>query len=263
MRLAKQKDVGRILEYLENDLGNCVYLYMDIRKYGLDSSYIKVWINEEEQLTTVVMRYFDSLQIYADKRNADMNGILELVLEEKVQMISGEKGLIDRLRRCEKVEEDYEAKEGYVFQLENYRVFPCEEIKNGLPEDCQEIADLMCMDEGFAGNYDAKNLALQLQERMQTGMGRSYVIKKNGKIIAHIATFAEDMGIAVTSGLIVHPKYRDYPYGTIMESNLVNILKKEGFKVFTFVNEQKRVKLLKAMGSKECGQYEKLMRKKR
>ena len=263
MRLAKQKDVGRVLEYLENDLGNCVYLYMDIRKYGLDSSYIRVWINEEEQLSTVVMRYFDSLQIYADKRNVDMNGIQELVLKENVQMISGEKSLIDRLRSCKKVEENYEAKEGYVFQLENYRVFPYEGIENGLPEDCQEIADLMCLDEGFAGNYDPKNLALQLQERMQTGMGRSYIIRKDGKIIAHIATFAEDMGIAVTSGLVVHPEYRDYPYGTIMESYLVNNLKKEKFKVFTVVNERKRVKMLRAMGSKECGQYEKLMRKKR
>lgn len=263
MRFAKQKDVGRILEYLESDLGNCIYLYMDIRKYGLDSKYIRVWINEEEQITTVVMRYFDSLQIFADKHNADMKGIEELAIKEKVQMISGEKCLIDRLRNCKEIENDYEAKDGWVFQLENYRVFPSEEIEKGLPEDCQEIADLICMDEGFAGNYDAKNLALQLRERMQTSMGRSYIIRKNGKIIAHIATFAEDMGIAVTSGLVVHPEYRNYPYGTVMESYLVNNLINEKYMVFTLVNDCRRVKLLRAMGSKECGQYEKLMRKKR
>ena len=117
------------------------------------------------------------------------------------------------------------------------------------------------MDKEFGANYEVHDLARQLTERAETGMGRNYIIRKDGKIIAHIATFAETENIAVTSGLIVHPDYRNYPYGAMMESYLVNRLLEEGIKAFTFVNSTKRIKYLNALGMKMCGEYEKLVRK--
>lgn len=260
MRLADKKDFEQILEYLEKDIGNCVYLYMDIKKYGLEDGHIKVWVNSEEKLTTVVMRYYDSLQIYADKQLGDYEGIRQCVLKEKVKMVSGEKTVIAKLLENDFIRKQYADKEGFVYLFKDYKMLSCEEIEEAKLEDMEEIANLMCMDDNFAKNYKPEILAKQLRERMLTKMGRNYVIRKDNKIIAHIATFAEDMGIAVTSGLIVHPKYRNYPYGTIMESYLVNVLQRENFKVFTFVNERKRIKLLKALGSEECGCYATLKR---
>ena len=262
LRLAKQEETEEILAYLEQDLGNCIYLYMDIKKYGLSDNHIKVWVNEEKPITTVIMRYFDSLQIYGDVQEADITGIYKCILNENVQMISGKKILVDKLKTFDNIAAEYDCKDGSVFIFENYRTFSYKGIERAGIEDCAEIATLICTDGGFAGNYEEEGLACQLRDRLKSGMGRNYIIRKDGKIIAHIATFAENMGIAVTSGLIVDAECREYPYGAMMESYLVNELKKEKFRIYTFVNDRKRIKMLRAMGTEECGQYEKLMKRR-
>jgi N-acetylglutamate synthase-like GNAT family acetyltransferase len=261
MRLAREEELNDILDFLEPDLGNCVYLYMDIKKYGLNNKNMKVWVNNAPCLSSVVMRYYDSMQLYSSKEVEDSNEILECICCENVKMISAPKSLIELLKEDKRIREQYNSKDGYTFWFGNYRKFPYEEIETADVGDLKEIAELICMDEEFSGNYQSEVLERQLRERLLTGMGRNYKIQKDGKIIAHIATFAEEAQIAVTSGLIVHPQYRNFPYGTMLESYIVNVLQEEGFRVFTFINDKKRVKLQKALGHKECGQYEKLMRK--
>lgn len=260
MRLAVKEDIDEILSYLKRDVGNCIYLYMDIKKYGLDNPNMKVWINED-LLHTVVMKYYDSIQIYSTNIEADLKEVIECIYRENVQMVYGEKHTIDIIYSDSKIVVDFETKSGEVFEFTNYREYQTDEIELANENDMEEVAALICMDDDFSKNYQVDSLALQLKERMQTGMGRNYIVRKDGKIIAHIATFAEVDKIAVTSGLIVHPDYRKYPYGTLLESYLVNTLLKEEYKVFTFINERKRTKLLQAMKNKEYGKYEKLMKR--
>lgn len=262
MRLAMEADKEKVLSFLEKDLGNCVYLYLDVKKYGLECNHITVWINDDTVLHTVVMRYYDSIQIYAKIQEADIEGIYECICRENVQMISGQKEVMDKLMEYQDIPCMYDSKDGYVFLYEDYREFVIEGIERATEKECAEIAHLICMDQNFKENYDESNLAEQLANRIRTGMGRSYIIRKDGIIIAHIATYAEDMGIAVASGLIVHPEYRNYLYGVIMESYLVNALKREGFKIYTMVNEEQRADLLRNMGNYECGQYMKLVKRK-
>lgn len=259
MRLAVRDDIEEILSYLKGDVGNCIYLYMDIKKYGLDNSNMKVWINEGK-LNTVVMKYYSSIQIYSTNIEDNLEEVVECICEENVQMVSGEKSIIDIIYSHSRITESYEAKSGEVFEFTNYREYQADDIELANESDMEEVAELICMDESFSKNYAVQSLAQQLKERMQTGMGRNYIIRKDGKIIAHIATFVEVDKIAVTSGLIVHPEYRKYPYGTILESYLVNTLLKEEYQIFTFINDKKRTKLLQAMKNKEYGKYKKLMK---
>ncbi len=259
MLVAQEEHIIGILDYLKKDIGNCIYMYIDIGKYGLCNPNMKVWFDKDYNgFSCVIMKYYDSIQIYSDRTEWDIDGILQILDHEKVLMISGKLDIIKEIFKHR--ERIYRISSGYVYKLYEYRTFGNEEdiIQSALPSDVQEIAELICSDEEIGGHYTVANLAEQLLERMKTGMGRNYIIRQDGRIVAHIATYAEFGGVAVTSGLIVHPDYRNFLYGTIMESYLVNKLISEGIEVFTFVIDKKRVKFLDALGNRKCGDYGKL-----
>lgn len=264
MKEAKENEVAEILEYLKKDIADCLYMYIDIKKYGLNNPHMKVWIErdkKDDSLKTVVMNYHGSIQIYERTDDWNKEWIKELLLKEKIKMVSGKETVIKELAAM--LGNTYDNSFGSVYQLKEYRKFDnVETVEYAGENDVQEIAALICSDEAFTANYKIEALAEQLLERMNSGMGRNAVIRKDGKIVAHIATYAEYENIAVTSGLIVHPDYRKSGYGFITEGYLVNELLKENKDVYTFVLEPKRAALLDAVGGKLCGKYGKLTLKK-
>lgn len=255
---ATERQLKNILDYLRKDLGNCIYMYIDIGKYSLDNPNMKVWYSEDEiGINLVVMKYYDSIQLYSDRDVLDINDALKIVIQEKVSMVSGKLEIIAKLyQRCNNI---YNISFSCVYNLCSYRKYDdMGMVQPAGTSDILEIAELICSDKGIGGHYTVEVLAEQLAERINTGMGRNFVIRKNGKIIAHIATYAEYEGIAVTSGLIVHPDYREFLYGVIIESYLVNKLLSEGKRVFAFIIDKRREKLLSALGNKKYGDCGKL-----
>lgn len=260
MREAKESDIVEILEYLKRNIADCIYMYIDIKKYGLSNPNMMVWIdrnNKNDQLKAVVMKYYDSIQVFAGSNDWDKEWLAEMLREENISMISGKDNMIKELAAV--LGNRYSSVFGMVYQLKSYRQFENTDIvEPATLEDTGEIARLICSDELFHSNYQVKVLERQLRERMSSGMGRSVVIRRDNKIVAHIATYAEYENIVVTSGLIVHPEHRKEGYGFFIESFLVNELLQELKDVYTFVLEPKRAALLNAMGADLCGRYGKL-----
>lgn len=260
MREARESDIAEILEYLKKNLADCIYMYIDIKKYGLENPNMKVWIERDvknNQLLAVVMKYYNNIQLYAEGDTWDREWLTQLLEQENASMISGKEDMIQALALP--LGEKYNSSFGMVYQIEEYREFDeIESIENATKEDMVEIAGLIYSDEFFHANYQVKVLEEQLRERFLTGMGRNIIIKQDEKIVAHIATYAEFENIAVTSGLIVHPDYRKSSLGFLIESFMVNELLKEDKLVYTFVLEPQRVALLNAIGAKIRGRYGKL-----
>ena len=258
MRLATEDDVKAILVYLRKDVGNCVYLYIDIAKYGLENPNMKVWFDtDDEGINLVVMKYYNSIQVYSRQETWNVEEVAELIRNEQVGMVSGQSWIIDKLYPI--CGENYNLEVGHVFELPQFRAFEdVVEIETGTVDDTLEIAELICSNESIGGYYEIENLANQLKERIETGIGRSLIIRKDGKMVGHIATYAEFNGIAVTAGLIAKDDETRIPYGTILESRLVLDLLNEKFRVFTFVTEKRRAKFLTLMGCEEIGRYGKM-----
>lgn len=257
MRKATNNDIPDIINFLQKNVAECIYMYIDIKKYGLDNPAMKIWM-DEEPLTTVVMQYYESLQIYTTESKIDIEWLNDILQENKITMLSGRNDIIQQIEKEE--QENYKSEEGEIYQIDYYREFDMvEPIEHATTDDAEEIAELICSQELFADNYEVKTLARQLRDRMNSSMGRDIIIRNSGKIVAHIATYAEYEDIAVTSGLVVHPDYRKAAgYGFMVESCLVNELLREGKKVYTFILEDKRSALMKSMGATLCGKYGKL-----
>ena len=257
MRAATQDDVPAILVYLKRHVSDCLYMYIDIAKYGLENPYMKVWLDSDERgIKLVVMKYHTGISVYTDTEDWDISKVAQLIKEENVSSVTGPKDTVNQL--YELCGDEYKVTYGSVFSFTKHRDFDFSRIETATVDDALEIAELIVQDEGIGSYYDVRDLATQLAERMNTNMGRSYVIRSEGKIVAHIASYAEFEGLATTGGLIVSPECRTGVYGGALESYLVRNLLEENFVVYTFVTERLRSKLLLALGNQCVGEYGKM-----
>ncbi len=248
-----------VLAYLKNDIPNCLYMYIDIEKYGIKNENITVWFDTDEtgKISTVIMKYYNSVSIYSKNDVYDVEKIVEMINSLKVSTINAKKAIIEAIEPM--LADDYFAEYGYVFRFDASKELDCpDEITTAELSDMKEIATLICADSDFAAMYNVDNLAKQLGDRMQSNFGRSYIIKNDGRIIAHIASYAEYNHIATTSGLVVAKEFQNGVYGLALENYLVNRLWEDDFVVYTFVVKKLRKKLLEITGNTQVGEYGKL-----
>ncbi len=259
MREATEQDRGKILEYLRADMKDCIYLYIDIMNYGVSSDYMKVWIEEEaNDLFMVVMKYYDSFQVYSHLTKCNTAPVAELLGQFPVAMVSGRRDIIEQL---EKECEEYQATYGAVFVMDRYRPMQTDiEVELATESDTPEIAELICSDDEIGGHYTVENLSAQLAERIRTGTGRSYIIRENGAIVAHSATYAEAEGVAVVGGTIIKPECRNSNYYMVLSNYMLQQLAKEEKVAYTFSISDKMMRYHDMLHTK-CGEYGKMVKR--
>lgn len=265
MRKATQQDKNFILDYLAKEEERCLYMYADIEKYGLDQSFLTVWYDEDDLgIRMVVMKYYKSFQVYSNRGFDDVTEVIALVEQYNPFGISARKEIISAMQPL--LEGKYTAEYGAIFKgkpidkikLQRTLEDCTEQIELAKPEDAMEIAELICMDEEMKGIYTIDSLARELRERINSGMGRSYIIRKDGKIVAHNASYAESSHFVVVGGLMVHPDYRDteYAYWIDLKSSLE--FQEEGKNRYFFAIEKKIIRWMKGVRTPLVAEYGKL-----
>lgn len=259
MRLATERDREAILAYLRPNVQDCLYLYIDILCYGVASDHMRVWFDTGgDGISLVVMQYYDSMQLYCREPLGNAGQAADLLAEYPVSMVSGRRDIIARL---EPLCPAYRASYGAVFLMDRYRRMRTPVvIHRAPPEWAGDIAALICSDEEIGGHYTPESLTAQLAERIATKTGRSYVVRENGVILAHTATYAEAEGVAVVGGTIIRPECRDRNYYMLLSNYMLEQLAREGKTAYTFSISEKMVRYHGTLHTK-CGEYGKLVRK--
>lgn len=249
-----------VLEYLKRHLEECIYMAIDLERYGYQYSEVEFWYTEkEDKLYTVLMKYYDSFQIFSSEDEWNDRESIEFMKQYHVRTICGKESIIKKL---EKYMKEYDVQYGIIVREDTYRDFrQFEFIRAATPADAEEIAKLMCMDEDFRMNYSLEGLTQQLADRMNEGMGRSYVIVEDDQIVAHSAIYAECDQIAVESGLIVHEDYKKKLYGMIVHEFIKKVLLSEGKVLYGFRIVENMRRNARALDLNICGCYGKMTRK--
>jgi hypothetical protein len=258
LKQALSKDKDRILDYLRQNMQDCLYIYADIFAYGLDNPNMKVWVEEsDDNLTAVVMKYYESLQIYSDSNGFNEEKLVPIIKKYSDSTVFTTRTIADNLLRI--FHGKFIVEYGSV--LESKR-FP--EVRNrklifaATEEDIPEIVELLTQDPLWDMSRDI--LSAQLLERMRTGMGRSFIIRdEDGHIVCHVATFAEAPGMAVAGGLYCVPEFRDMSYTASLHSFLTDLLiNKEKRRVFMRMVDPLLIKAFVGMRNPVVGEYARL-----
>ena len=258
---AKEQDVQKLLEYFEQDLKNCLYSYIDLKKFGITNPNLTVYFDEAESICCTALKYYEGLQLFDSEGKMDAESTAELIRTLNSHIVSSTVDVIEKLYPL--LKEHYEMEQGYVTEM--LSMPECEISKEVRPAELSEydeIAKLICSDEGVGGHYVPEELKEQLLTRLDEGMGRNYILKRDGEIIHHAATYAELDNLAVISGVITREDWRGKGVGTLAVRKLCDDLIKEGKKPCLFYYTKQAEGFYRKIGFEEGTGWAKLVLRK-
>lgn len=256
-----QERVKDVLAYMEDDLPNCLYLYGDIVRYGINDPNMTVWFSEKDgKINAVVMKYYSGSHVYSKNLDYDLEEVVEKLQEINVDRISSQREVIEAL--AEAMADEYDAEYGVVFQHYHYREMKSRvKIERAKPEDADAIAELLMTNELYRNTYERQKLATELADRMRSGIGRSYIIRDGDRIVAHDGVLLETDKYMVQGLALVHDDFRSKFYGPILESYMINDIREEGKDVYAMIAEGNRLEGFEKMGNKIRAHYGKMFRR--
>ena len=264
-KVALKEQLDEILEYLRPDQEKCLYLFADLYVYGLRNPNMQVWYDSDEQgLRMIVMQYHKSFQVYTNRAFDDVSGLLSLIEREQPHCISARREIIAALEQKlpqYKPEYGVVVRHPEISEAKFRRIMDnnsTAKIMEASVEDAYEIAQLVCSDEELGTPYTVDSLANELRERIETGMGRSFVIKDHDRIVAHTATYAEADTFAVRGGLIVSSEYRDTELFHLLDMYSHFILTVEKKSVYGMLLDERLLKAYKRQGCEVVSHYGRL-----
>ncbi len=258
---AEKHDVEKLLSYLEQDLKNCLYSYIDLKKFGIENPNLTVYFDESDGIRCSALKYYEGLQLFDADGKMDSDKTAELIKELNSHIVSSTVDVIEKLYPL--LKDTYEMELGYVTEM--LSLPECEiseEIRPATIDEYDEISRLICSDEGVGGHYEPEELKEQLLTRLEEGMGRNYILERNGEIIHHAATYAELDNLAVISGVITREDWRGKGVGTLAVRKLCHDLLREGKKPCLFYYTKQAEGFYKKIGFEEGTGWAKLVLRK-
>lgn len=260
-QLAGAEQVPELLAYYGQDLKNCLYSYIDLKKYGIRNPHLHIYYTAQGgRITAAAMEYYQGIQLFSYGDTLDVEEALELVERLQTPMINARQELIELLEPH--LKKDFEKELGYVAWMKALKpgadFRPVEEAGEG---SCLEIARLICTDEGLGGHYVPEEFAGQLVARQRESFGRNYVIRRDGEIVSHAGTYAEIENLAIVSGVITREDCRGMGLGYQAVSKLCHDLLAEGKRPCIFYFKKEAAGLYAKVGFEEGTGWGKLSRR--
>lgn len=243
-KVSDEKTKDKLYYLLSLDPINSFYMFLNLENYGIENKNVEFYVDDFNTINCVLMRYYNSCQVYGDFSDKNID-IINLIKSINPTIITGTKNSINYI--YSKINNSYNISYGYTFLITSFPKYDYKDIFIPTDDELFDCAKLIQSDESIGSYYNVDSLFHQLLERRKNKTGRNYIIKQDNKIIAHIATYAENHQFASTSGLIVDKDFRQFPYGTFLESYLINELLSEGKKVVSFIRKESRFKYYKVL----------------
>lgn len=257
MKKADSSSYPELLEQIEPVKEKCLYIYCNLLAKDAIHDHIDVWSESNHgKLTGIMVKYYDSFQIFGDADMIDVATAAEILREYSPKTISGNKEFIQKL---EEYLTGYKTVYGIIVRMSDYRELPqFTKVEPARAEDANEIAELLRTDEDFYNNYTQEGLASQLRDRILNKTGRSWVIRENGHVAAHVATFAETNTFAIESGLVAAKEYIKMFYGAVLLEYMKKVLTLENKTAYSLRVMYYMQNATKVTGEEICGYYGKM-----
>lgn len=245
-------DKAEVFQYIGDERGKCLYMYLDILKFGLNIAEVSVWAQRvNHKIVALMMKYHNGFHIYAKRGDVICNEIIDLIKRLHPSLICGEKRMVQLLTPSLP---EYGAEYGVVYKFSAPHIhFGGADIRRARSEDFSQIAQLLKEDEDYGAAFTCEELELQFRTRQEIGMSRSLVLYDGEEVIGHVATGAESEDIATVNGLVVKKNHRRQGLATKLLCSLCSVLQSEGKDVFSMVYVMPSANLHEKVGfSKYC-----------
>ena len=249
-------------DYIGKDYAQCLYLYLDLLKYGFDSDITDIYVQSENGIIkSVMLKYYSCIHVYSRDNAFDAEELGLFIKENSFSMVycnaETAKRIYDSLP--ETIHSKATITTGWVAQIQKINKSPKGLAVNAKDKDFDQIVRLIYEDEDIGRSYNFDDLARQLKERNAEGYARNLVIKQDDLVIAHACTNAETESIAVVAELLVRKEYRRKGYASEIWRDLCKQLLSENKSVFSFYYSDESRNLHKHIGFTEVCEWAKIV----
>ncbi len=256
------KDQDVVISYIGNNYPRCLYLYLDLRKYGIGSETVDVYIQmEQDRISAVLLKYYSCLHVYSQDDTFDEAELSEFIQQKQFSMVYCMASTAKKIYSCfpKSLRNKVSVSTGWVAQIILVDQAPQGLAVPAKREDFDQIVRLIYDDEDIGRSYQYDELAKQLEERNLQGYARNIVIKQNDLVIAHACTNAELDHIAVVAELLVRKEYRRQGYASEIWRDICKTLLSEGKEVYSFYYSEESRRLHHKIGFHEVCEWSKIV----
>ena len=187
-----------------------------------------------------------------------MTEISELVKEVKPTMVNA---MAETIRKIEPAltKLGFMSEFGHIGEwIADAKEIEDNEISVASEKDIYEVAKLLYEDDDIGASYAFEDLLKQMQDRLNDGYVRSYVLRKNNEVAAHVGTGAEINNVCTIAYTITSPKYRGQGLAGRLYNYSCSIIKSEGKRIFSVYYPESARAFHHKMGFVDICEYGKL-----
>ena len=205
VRECTRKDKQRLLEYLNEEAVYNTFLLADIEDFGFEESFQTVYLDEEEgKINGVYLCFYQNLLLYCRENNVNLSFLENLFSKFKPDVVMGK---IQTVKIVQGLLAEYvlETRDLYFMADGTWLEKEDQQIQAAGAEDVDDIfAFLQSIDE-LRHLYTSRQM---IADRIEKNCGVHYVIRKNGKIIAHANSAAQCETATMIGGVSTAPEER-------------------------------------------------------
>jgi len=242
INIIEHGDESEVINFIGDNYQNCLYLYANLAKYGLENDNMAMWkIENDESTVGFSQKYFSCMHFYCLNNGWLTDELLNFILQKKPRTILATQKIIEALNI--KLSNNFQIKIMNLYHVPNGAEISSieppsrflDQLVKAKIEDINEITDFLMEDQAYKNNYNREILYNQLHERLVDEYSRYYIIRNRGNIIASVSTKAEHEYFAVIGGVMVDRQYRGRSIGQYITSDITNILQQEGKECYSFI----------------------------
>lgn len=258
----QQKQEEKVFSYIGENYSHCLYLYMNLKRYGVESDLIDVYFHvNDDEIKAVYLKYYSCIHVYSQDNDFSMEEFFSWSRNLSFSMIYCERKCAEHIWK--NLSDEWKTKaaisNGWVAEIQNVDREAVTKVQKAIGQDFDSIVSLIYEDEDIGRSYNLEDLSCQLKERAESGYSRNYVIKDGDVVVAHACTNAELDAIAVVAELVVNQDYRRRGYASEIWRYLCRQLLNEGKEVFSFYYSEESRSLHKKIGFFEVCEWSKIV----
>ncbi|MDN4523747.1 GNAT family N-acetyltransferase [Fictibacillus fluitans] len=245
----------RIVDYLDEEKAMNLFILGDIENFGYKSDFQDIWVDigNGGDIKGIMLRYFGNYLPYA-KESINAEGFSKVIKDgPPLEMLSGKKEIVEQFQPVF----SFTAKKDLYFAELEEKNFTMkglgrDDLTYAAVDDADDIIEMHNSIKEFQRRETARE---SLVQTLTTKTGRSYFIKKDGKMVASAATTAENSRSAMVVGVCTHVDYRQQGLASRCTAVLCEDVLNEGKILCLFYDNPRAGSIYKRMGFQDIGMW--------
>lgn len=257
VRECTEKDRNLLMEYLREEAVYNTFLLADIADFGFDETFQTVYIDEEQgEVKGVYLCFYANFLLYCKKNEVNTEFLEQLFSMYVPDVIMGN---TEDVRKVQWVLSDYamESRDLYQFCHPEELAAETAKIQKAVPEDVDDIFAFLQSIPELKHLYTSKQM---IADRIGKNCGTHYIVREDGKIIAHANSAAESEFTTMIGGVSTAEEYRGKGLAGQMVSKLCRDIQERGKQPTLFSIQGEENNLYSRIGFRKIGEWGTLTR---